>query len=199
MRGCVWGWRLNDAQRETASLSRYAAVHVLRPERADTGGACQLPVFRQGDGDYSERCGADGPVCALPCGVRSRSDDDEGRAAQCAVRMDSEDVGDARGTGEGCGMTMESHQANHSGMRRLRQGRATGDMCKHFSQCVFSHFCVVLNLTTQPITLRQAEIPAQTQIRVSRNAALAMHDFIDAAGRHVNCFGERILADSEGA
>src|SRR5260363_233129 len=50
-------------------------------------------------------------VCALPCGVRSRSDDDEGRAAQCAVRMDSEDVGDARGTGEGCGMTMESHQA----------------------------------------------------------------------------------------
>src|SRR5260364_354351 len=105
---------MNDAQRETASLSRYAAVHVLRPERADTGGACQLPVFRQGDGDKSERCGADGPVCALPCGVRSRSDDDEGRAAQCAVRMDSEDVGGARGAGEGCGMKAERHQARNS-------------------------------------------------------------------------------------
>src|SRR5260363_373561 len=54
---------------------------------------------------------------------------------------------------QGQTMMKESHQANHSGMRRLRQGRATGDMCKHFSQCVFSHFCVVLNLTTQPITL----------------------------------------------
>src|SRR5260364_342023 len=53
-------------------------------------------------------------LCALPCGVRSRSDDDAGRAAQCAVRMDSEDVGGARGAGEGCGMKAERHQARNS-------------------------------------------------------------------------------------
>src|SRR5260364_198328 len=83
MRRCVWGWRLNDAQRETASLSRYAAVHVLRPERADTGGACQLPVFRQGDGDYSERCGARG--AGEGCGMKAERHQARNSSGECVL------------------------------------------------------------------------------------------------------------------
>src|SRR5260363_349701 len=73
MRRCVWWWRFNDAQRETASLSRYAAVHVLRPERADTGGACQLPVFGKGVGIK-----ANGSAL-MALGVRCHAELDQGQ------------------------------------------------------------------------------------------------------------------------
>ena len=56
---------------------------------------------------------------------------------------------------------------------------------------------IVIRLEAKKETGRQAEIAGQPQVRVGGDRALAEHDFVDAAGRHIQRAGERSLAHVE--
>src|SRR6266498_3649890 len=65
------------------------------------------------------------------------------------------------------------------------------------SDALLFHFEVVVRLKIQPELRGHLEIPAEPQRGVGRDGPLALHDFIDTAGRHPNVQREPVLAQSK--
>jgi hypothetical protein len=60
------------------------------------------------------------------------------------------------------------------------------------------HHRVMPRLQPQPSAIRQAEKPAQPQIRVGGDAAFAGDDAADALRGHADAFGEAVFAHADG-
>src|SRR5690606_17150810 len=59
------------------------------------------------------------------------------------------------------------------------------------------HLEVVVALQVDPELGRRAEVPREPQSRVGADAALSVHDLVDAPRRHPDRHGYLVLADSE--
>lgn len=85
---------------------------------------------------------------------------------------------------------------------RERSGSGSGfrprfDFLEHSAQCGLGHFGVIRRLGAQPITGREAQEAAKSQVGIRRDCAPPGNDFADALRGDANLLGEAILREPE--